>query len=76
VEFLGKAEMKGVLLILGACGAGRRRWMIVGTCLAVIGLGVGWSFWPQRSGTGFTRSQYDRILMGMTRAEVEAIMGM
>ena len=52
----------------------RRRWLLLIACLAVAIAVIGWL---QLSGPRgrFTREQYDRIRLGMTRAEVSQIMG-
>jgi hypothetical protein len=42
----------------------------------VVGLIAAWLLWPVPPGVRFTREQYDRIQLGITRAEVETIMGM
>jgi hypothetical protein len=52
---------------------GRKKWLTSG--FAVAGLCTAWWFWSSPAGGRFTRAQYDRIQFGMTRAEVEAIMG-
>jgi hypothetical protein len=53
-----------------------RHWDVVSAWMAVVGLLTGWLFWPAPSGVRFTRAQYNRIRLEMTRAEVETILGM
>jgi hypothetical protein len=46
--------------------------LIALTAAAAIGFLVAWVLWPR---TAITRENYERIHVGMTRAEVEAILG-
>jgi hypothetical protein len=51
----------------------RRRWLILAACLAVGGIGlVRW--WICVPSATLLRQRYDRVQLGMTEAEVEAIM--
>jgi hypothetical protein len=53
-----------------------RHLLLVGASFGVIGLSVAWLLWPaETTGLHFTKGQYNEIELGMTRAQVEAIMG-
>jgi hypothetical protein len=54
----------------------RRRLLLLALSVAVVLLGVGaWALWPQWPCTAITRDNAERIQVGMTLAEVEAILG-
>jgi hypothetical protein len=55
----------------------RRHGLVAGPSMVVIGLIAAWLFWPaQTTNPLFTKGQYIRIQLGMTRAEVESVMEM
>lgn len=53
---------------------GKRLLMLL-TCLTGLALVGGLAFWWTVPGTAITRANYDRIQVGMTRQEVDDIMG-
>lgn len=50
------------------------RWVLAGLTLALLAVGT-FVLWPQPIVAGLTQENFDRIQLGMTRPEVEALLG-
>jgi hypothetical protein len=53
----------------------RRKLQVAGSVLVVLLAAVAFMAWPRPPGPGLTQENFDRVMVGMIRPEVEAILG-